>query len=322
MKLKRYRKEHTWLKAREGYITSSDIPVLLGIGYGGVDSLHLYYDKRGELVGTPKTNSYNMEVRFAVGHALEPLIAGLSERHLGVKTVDPGKYCIASSDHLGFNAGVTVDRFIVERNTPLDIKIPAAGILEEKTVISQMRHKWKSGPDMYALSQLLYQMAVCEMDYGAVAALIGLDTFTLYEVDLQRYGDLQDQILDTAWAFAKRLKEGNPPPARHTSIPALKLRYPESTRTTIMLSGDDWQETADKYRELREERKDCKKALALVETEVKDIEAKIMESMGENEALDAEVLTAKWQTKDKKEFTVAASRGRKLYVRLTDKKEL
>lgn len=315
MKLKRYRKEHTWLAAREKLITSSDIPVLLGIGYGGRDPLHLYYEKRGELYGEAKEVDDKMQVRFAVGHALEPLITDLAEKELGIDTIDPGKYAIATSSELPW-AGCSPDRFIMGVEAYRHQLIE--GILEEKTVITAVRYKWEHGPDLYALSQLIWQLQVCGLEQGAIAALIGFDDLRIHEVDLNEYRDIADQIMDMAWAFHKRLKEGNPPPATHASKPALKMRYPQAKRrTTVVLPGEAWEQTASMYEMLRVERNKIKKLLEQVNNELGNLDASVMLAIKDADGIEAGRINATWKNTEPSTYTVNKKAGRKLNVRIS-----
>lgn len=313
MRMKVYRKEHTWLKARSKLITSSDIPVLCGVGY--TDPRTLYHAKRGELVGEDKRD---MAVRFAVGHALEPLVDKLTCEELGITTIDPGKRAIMQHQELDW-AGATLDRMIVEKWHEDAAAIPKmVGVLETKTANDYVAHNWDDGPAKYALTQLLWQLEICELEYGVAAALLGLDRFIAYEVDLNDYRDLADEIMDRAWAFHRRLITGDPPPATAASIPALKLMYPkqEAAKLHIIPPAAGWPEKVSSYSELKARKKELNAELRAVDSEMKDFEAVIMSEMEDAEISTGPGFRATWKQQTRK--ATAESQFRVLRIKIEE----
>lgn len=294
--IKVYRKDSTWKKARAKLITSSDIPVLLGVGY--TDPYTLFHQKMGNLVG----DAPDMEVRFAVGHALEPLVDWFACERLGIKTINPGQRAILTHDDYPW-AGSTVDRLIVEDFPAPKGNIPKfVGVLEAKTVDTYVTHRWDDGPAQYALTQLLWQLQCCDVNYGVAAAILGLSEFKAYEIDLDDYEDLADEIMDRAWEFHRRLITDTPPLAGRDSIPALKSIYPKQLagKVHIVPPEQGWREGGATYGKLKAQKKELAAGIREIDKAMKGFEAHLMQEMEDAELVEGPGFTATWKQQTRK----------------------
>jgi len=179
-----YPDEAAWLKARRQLITSSDIPVLLGL-LDQVSPFALWLDKTGQ--GEPRESSYLMRR----GHGMEGFIAAEYARETGRFILDPGNYALTVRDW----RGATVDRLasdcdssvfhvsdVVDKDAGVSQKIVEGGdwqLLEIKAPTPYGMHKYSDGPDKYVTAQVQWQMHVTGLAFADVAVDMGtrLDVF-------------------------------------------------------------------------------------------------------------------------------------------------
>jgi predicted phage-related endonuclease len=296
MRLRKYRKPETWLKARQrgNRITSSDVPTIMGFGFGSNDLLELFWLKQGKIPSTFNVS----QTRLDVGHFLEDFVAVNVSEKLEKKVVDPGKFALVTSDDYPW-ASCSPDRFTLDPRQELPVM---DGVLEIKTVGAFQKHTWDEGIPNRTLVQLLWHMVVCDLDEGVGAALLGLDEIVTETVELQTFQSTVDDMLEACWRFHKRLEADIPPQARYSSKPALKARYPRTDPEKVMIlpPDDGWIHASEIYSSLKEKKKEISAELKKVTNSMGDIEAQLQQEMGEAEVLELGPFVAKWKQIDRK----------------------
>jgi predicted phage-related endonuclease len=250
-----------WLKKRHKYLTSSDAPVIAGVGY--TDRFTLWARKTG------KIPDQGDQLRFRVGLALEELIHQELEQEAGVTLHDPGSYVLMTREW----RGATPDRMIVKSPQALD---DFTGIAEFKTVSAANKRDWKEGPSLYASVQMLHTMEVTGLDWGLAAALLGLDDFTHHEVT--RDEQLLEMLLEAEHAFWEHVQQDIPPPLGYEeSNKTLKVMFPEAVekktveietaKARAALKG--WRTAKQAIKELKRELREIEKQNTLFENELR-----------------------------------------------------
>jgi predicted phage-related endonuclease len=191
--------EEQWLAARRRFITSSDVPTLLGFGY--TDPYSLWIEKaRDESRQQPK-----MRRRFEMGHHLEELIARWHEEETGRAVFRPSEtpFYLAVSDEHPWCAA-TVDFIAMDGKGP-------DGVVEGKSDVRGNRAKYQESDSfLYANAQLHQGMIVLGVELGWVDVIFDLGhQFQCYPVE--RSPALVELILERSERFYRFVKDGTPP---------------------------------------------------------------------------------------------------------------
>lgn len=156
--------EKDWLDARRSYVTSSDVPAILGISpYEGHNPYSLYLKK----IGQEPEESGRMRRRFEVGRAMEPLIERWFQEETGRTPFRPapGHYLVVNP-MIGW-AAATPDLLVIDGQHP-------DGVVESKSEQIQARTDYEESPHfLYARAQIALPMLVCEMQQGWIAVEFG-----------------------------------------------------------------------------------------------------------------------------------------------------
>lgn len=175
-----------FLDGRRKGIGGSDIGAILGVS-PFKSAVDVFLDKT-----LPRTEEEHNEL-FYWGHALEPVIIDRFERDNDVAVLRELPV-LKHPDHDWMLANI--DGKIVPPEKP-------AGVLEIKTVSAFGSKEWgvedtDQVPLSY-LSQVIWYMAVYDLDYAVIAALIGGNQFRQYRIN--RDADMEKTLIDAGNRF-------------------------------------------------------------------------------------------------------------------------
>jgi putative phage-type endonuclease len=280
-----------WLEERKKTIGASEVPTIMGLNPWETP-LQLAARRLGRIPEKEETDAMRM------GHRLEPVIDAMYQEETGRQTINLGEYTIQYNKDYPY-MHCTLDRQVqpcVGRDMP--------GVGEYKAPGARMAGEWEDGIPLYVQCQVQAQMAVCKMDWGSVAALVGGQTFLWG--DVERNDKFIEQMLAATYMFSDSLRRGELPDAEKGDHDALKLLYlKEESDTEIILPADagTWIDALE----------DAKRRKKLAEGTIEDMEAQLFDAMRENERgllLDGRVY--RWKTVSRKAHSVAASSSRQL----------
>lgn len=259
-----------WLEARRQYITSTDLPVILGLSPYRVEA-----DLAAEKLGLETTPADPATVtRMRLGKSLEAVVRDEDEIKHGVKAR-------------------AVKRFIVSRTvswagTSLDFeRVGERTIVETKTSRSARRFDGELPQDVEA--QVRWQMGVAGYPRAHVAVL-------RYGAELECFDVEHDQptfdgLVDIAADFRSRLAAGGP---FAQSLDSVKRRYPRDNGAEMVADADIEAAVAGLVAS-RERRKQ-------LEEQEDAIEAAIKDRMGEFATLTGHGFKVTWKrTKDRED---------------------
>jgi predicted phage-related endonuclease len=249
-----YETREAWLAARRQYVTSSDVPVILGLGY--IDPFTLWLRKvRGD-----QADDTDMEVRFDMGHAAEPVIAKHFEKKTG-----RSPFRLADGPHLVTNpalpwAAVSPDFLVMDG-------AGEPGVVEGKTDSLYASSGYEKGPSfLYANAQVHLGMMVLEFWQGWVATMFGMgNRFAVYPVE--RHAALCALIEERCSRFHAFVVAKEPPDQTYITeheelYRALTRIFDQETGEEITLDSPDdrgWLDAAARYLEIGEDRAKLKK---------------------------------------------------------------
>jgi predicted phage-related endonuclease len=264
--VREYKTEAEWLEARRGFITSSDVPTLLGLGY---ESPHALWLRK---LGPADEGAPKMRRRFQVGHDLEPRVAQWHEEETGRRPFRPAD----SQHYLCVNpalpwAAVTPDFVLMDGGGPdavVEVKSDAFGGTGAAYAESKQF--------LYANAQAHQGMAVLEMDHAYVDVIFGLGHgFAVYPVG--RDDALSRLILERGEEFHGFVTRREPPGERwltdhEDTRKALAAIFDAETGEEVTLEDPDgslramlrqWDLLPAKIRELENELEQIKNVVAL-----------------------------------------------------------
>ena len=208
-----------WLEERRDGIGASEVSTVLGLNPFDTP-LQLALRKRGEIPDKEETEAMRM------GHKLEPVVAELYVEETGRETRYPGPYAIQRSpDHPFLHA--TLDRLVWKvPDHPVDTDCHrTAGDLQIKTVGAHMAHHWEDVVPLGVQAQVQAEMAVAELSWGSVAALIGGQRF-LWK-DIERNDSFIAVMVEAVQEFWMMVQSGDDPVATGADKEALRLLHPQ-----------------------------------------------------------------------------------------------
>lgn len=222
-----------WLNARRQGIGSSDVAAICGLSpYRS--ALSVYADK----IGTDDEDGGSAVMRL--GQHLEQGILDAYASETGA-TVEKPTHLYGSDVHEFMLA--SPDGF-TERNESL-------GVVEAKW--SSRQEDWQDGPPEGYQLQVLHQLAVTDLDFGDLAALVGRD-LRVYRIE--RDDALIDNLISIEAEFWARVMDRRPPRADSRAEQALKRLYKHGGGKPIELDV----EATRAVRELRQAKKELKAA--------------------------------------------------------------
>lgn len=228
----------SWLKGRRGSLGGSDIPALFGYGFDS--PLSLWVQKRMEAQGTDEPQDWN--VRFEVGHAVEPVLAVQCERDLGQAVVRLDPPVMYRLDDLA-RFHVTPDALVLPKRPG---KIHRKTLHKRAKALASFKTwaaagtEWSEGEvHPYALIQLQAEMLATQILSGCVTVLFGLGKTSTLPVEYHE--SFGTEIRRRVEAFWEAVDRDVPPGPMGTSADddALKTLYPKSRPTRIYL-GPEW----------------------------------------------------------------------------------
>jgi putative phage-type endonuclease len=255
-----------WLSTRRQGITSTDIPILLGLSPYRSEA-DLAREKLGEPVPEPDARTARM---FRLGLALEAVIRDEDEAEHGVK--------------LRRVNSLQRHRTIPWALASLDFERVGERVIVEAK--SSRAARWDDGLPQDVEAQVRWQMGVAGYPRAHVAALrhgTELECF-----DVEHDADTFDGLVVIAEDFRRRLTEGGPFAENAASV---KARYPRDDGGEMVADGD-LDAAARALIEYRAQRKHLE---ALEET----VETAIKSRMGEVAVLTGQGWRVTWKrTKD------------------------
>jgi len=256
-----------WLAERRDAVTSTDIPVLLGLSPYKSEA-RLAREKTGEMTDEPDERQERL---FRLGLALENVIRSEDQLEHGIKLRRVNR--LLTHPKLGW------------AKTSLDFERVGARVIVEAKVSRAAR--WDDGLPQDVEAQARWQMGVAGYPRAHVAALrFGTE---LACFDLEHNEATFDGLVTIAADFRRRLAEGGPFAENAASV---RERYPADNGTEV-IADQDTAEAVVRLIETRGQRK------ALEEAE-EALEVAIKTRLGEAAVLYGEGFKVTWRrTKDR-----------------------
>ena len=271
----------TWLKARRGSLGASDVPSLYGLGYQS--ELALWVDKRSELAKSPDSELPEQEfnLRFAVGHAVEPVLAQVAQADLGHPVVRLDPPVMYRRRDLPGAAGTrfhcTPDALVLE-SLPQKIHRQtlhkrALGLSSFKSAAFDSEDWPEDAPHPYALLQIEAEMLLTGLREGWVTALFGLGKSRT--MPAQFHESFASDLVERVERFWEHVQKDVPPAPRGTESDAraIRLLFPRSSPTRVFL-GSEWGSKVSRLAALDEQ-------ISTLETEKEQIRQEAQLALGE-----------------------------------------
>lgn len=283
-----------WLAARRNSIGASDTPTIMGeSAYKGATLLKLYADKVGDLA-PEKDQPESMEW----GHRLEPMIALKFADVTGYKCDDPGEFTIFREPGTPF-MHATPDTMIFDSTG----EHLGKGVLQIKAPGAHFLSKWIEGPPLGVDIQIQAEMHSCGASWGAVAALIGGQSFR-YKT-LERNQPFIDELVKRCRAFwDEHIIPQVPPEAEAGDLALLGRMFPDHKAGVTVECTDEMMRHVTEFDIIAAELKREASALAYHEARLK----KFMEHAETLLLEDGSAFT--WKKTPRKGHVVKASNPR------------
>lgn len=266
-----FRSRADWLAGRRNGLGGSDIPTLLGCGFG--TPLELWGQKTGKIDEDPNAPG---SLAMQLGVELEPFVARKVSETWGHHLVDLGRHTIVRQAAHPWRQA-TVDRLVVPQAadviaTGADALVRARGGLEIKTTDAGA-DAWIDGPSPAALVQSTWCMIVSGISAWEIAALFGFRRLDIFQVDYD--ADLVDLILETADRFWHQNVLADVPPEEY-DLQAVKRVWRKTTEgRSVALARAAFNDAAQLLK-LKEQAADLKK-------QIDELEAKLRFAMQDAE---------------------------------------
>lgn len=233
----------TWLEARRSLITSTDIPVLLGISPWKCEA-----DLADEKLGiAPETAP---SVRMRIGSLLQDLIGEEYSRITGRKAKPVRDLWV--HPEIPWAAASPDFRVVGERR-----------LVEAKRTASRTR--FADGLPQDVEAQCVWALGVSGFDVSDVAVLLGDDGLLEPIPEVRFDATLFGQLVEIAEDFRRRLVEGGP---FYRDAARVKRDYPTDNGTE-MVGGEDEAVLVRQLLNLRAEKATAEKAADAIETALK-----------------------------------------------------
>jgi len=275
--------ELQWHLDRQKGIGGSDASTVLGIN-PWKSRLQLYHEKIDKITADKIDNN---NIRFKLGHVLEPMIA--EEYSRKTKRIIESRPSKIHSDY-PFMVG-NIDRDIVksERPTP--------GILEIKTRGAFVDWHGEEIP-LYYISQVQHYMAVYGYKWGSFA-ILDFNKFEVTITDVERDDALIEKIIEEEKKFWKLVTDKTPPEVEPTKACEEFLREYFNQAEPITIDISDNLMATHYITEL----KTAKKSIKYYEKSKLECEIFFMDLMKEAEKAIGDGYTISWKNdKDSTKF--------------------
>lgn len=286
-----------WLAQRMGDLTCSDTGAVLGLDPHRT-ALRVYGEKAGQIAA----DAENKIMRR--GRWLESAgEVALQEKFLTWDIVNPQIYLRDPDCRLGG----TPDRIAEDPDDPglinCQIKVVSRPIFERD---------WADGPPMNYVLQTLGEGYLLDAKRSIIAALV-IDTFSadMQVFDVPRHPEAERKICEVARQFWQNIDNGvRPAPDYKHDAETIAALYPEQVRgVAIDLTGDN------RLPEILRERARLKAEIETNQGRINEIETEIKDKLGEAETGDLPGWKLTWKLQNRKEYTVAATSFRRLYIK-------
>lgn len=230
-----------WLAHRTKGIGASDAPVILGIS-PWKSALQLFTEKLGLMEIAQAETEY-----LKWGLRLEPVLreAYTEETNRIVSTPTPWRVEIHPDYDWMF---ATLDGWVFD-------EAKGHGVLELKTASSTQHREWKEGAPLMYQVQVQHQLAVTGLKWGALAVLIGGNTFLHY--DVARDDAFIERLIKAELNFWERTCRGTAPDPDHSESAAAALgalyASPVAQRIALPASSIDYDAQRQRAMEIIEE---------------------------------------------------------------------
>jgi putative phage-type endonuclease len=224
-----YETRPKWLAARMNGIGASESAALFGISPWST-TLKLWALKTGKL---PQEDFTADREWLDWGNILEPLIANRYAEVTGSKIWQGGPYCIAQHQTIPIMFA-TPDRMVIESPTRR-----ARGSLQVKNASAYKYHDWQEGPPDFVECQVQHEMAVLDLEWAAVAVLIGGNQFRYF--DVERNGEFITELEEQVKWFWQLVQRRQQPPMDEVdarSLETLKKLHPADNGEIVTLSNE------------------------------------------------------------------------------------
>lgn len=217
-----------WLEYREKGIGASDAPAVLGIS-PWKSALQLYAEKIGLMPIDKAETNY-----LLWGLKLEPVMAKAYEEETGRVTIGATNYVVYTHERYPWMF-CTPDRFVVDKEK-------GKGVLELKNAAWVKKADWADGAPLMYQVQVQHQLAVTGLAWGAIAVLVGGNTFLHY--DIPRDDEFIAGLIEREEWFWQRTCRGEAPDPDETKSAAEALgaifKNPQAERIALPSSLLDW----------------------------------------------------------------------------------
>ena len=267
-------RKELWLAERRKYITSTDVPILFGVGYSGSSPIRLYGEKLGIIPPEPASR------RMRLGSAFQDVILSELEIERGIKVERMDSFTLYPSIHDETSHLATSLDGRAEDGRIVEAKLHGDWIRD----LSEVPHGW--------LFQVQTQLMVTRAP-GAILVVLqrGVD---LAVFDILPDPELQTEILLRSREFYLRIQEKNPPPptvsADNEGV-TLLYKYAGDAAKGLVLNND--------YLPLLRQRKELLDRKKEVYNDLDLVEANIKFALGSAESAwieDAETVKVSWKT--------------------------
>jgi len=209
---------------RSTFVGASDVASILGVGYRS--AIDTWLEKTRQL--PPRDHEPEF---FYWGKKHEALIAAEYALRNNRSLAYAGD---ANRAHRELPVLHASPDFLIEAIAPGE----SVGALDCKTVGEYRKHEWHDGPPIAYLIQVQSQLEVFDLDFGALAALIGGNHYRNYHLERDR--ELGALILDEVRGFWQLVENRTPPPptASRRCREALKRLYPRDDGEAVELPAE------------------------------------------------------------------------------------
>lgn len=233
-----------WLAARRLTIGASDAAAILGVSQFK-SPLELFYEKRGLAdlgVAEIEASRWGLLLEGPIAEAYR------AESKRDIRRPEPGTYEMHTHPAMPFLAA-TLDgttMVVSPEAVPPPEGCSGPGVLEVKTASQFKVSQWREEPPLGYQVQVQHQLAVTGFSWGAIAVLVGGQTF-LWQ-DVKRNDPFIEILLKRVIAFHEAVLADQPPAADGTEATRelLAKMYPKATGRTVTLPA----EAIDEHRKL------------------------------------------------------------------------
>jgi len=238
------------------YYGGSDVANISGLGWDS--PLAVWLRKTG------KTSPVKQNDQMAYGKHLEPFVRGLLAERVG-KLISEVNQIWQHPEHdwmIGSPDCLVGENELAELKTH---KIYADDYWDEDRASDS------------ALCQLQWYLGVSDMDGGYCAALIGGDCDKFYSPHFEKDQVLIDQMIERVEAFRELVKADTPPDAGPGDAKLIReFLCPEVEKEKEIDLTERHTDTIRRYKDLTDERKEAKKGVSVLESEINSIKNQLL----------------------------------------------